>query len=72
MFADRAEVGILPVCIKTKKHKLKAFHKTEFIIGDYIPPEELSFPELSGKEKYQKISELAFSKVIELYDGENQ
>lgn len=72
MFADRAGVGILPVCIRTKKHKLKLFHKTEFVIGDYISPEEISFPDLSGKEKYQKIAEYAFSKVVELYDGENK
>ena len=72
MFAERAGVGILPVCIRTKKHKLKAFHKTEFVIGDYISPEELAFPECSGKEKYQKIAEYAFSKVIELYDGEGK
>lgn len=72
MFAERAGVGILPVCIRTKKHKLKVFRKTELIIGDYISPEELSFPELSGKEKYQKIAEYAFSKVSELYDGESK
>lgn len=73
MFASKANVGILPVCIKTKKNKLKFFRKTEFIIGDYIPPEELQFEELSHKERYAKISALAFSKVAELYDeGESK
>ena len=70
MFADRAGVGILPVCIKTKKYKLKLFRRTQFIIGDYISPEEIAFPEYSGKEKYQKIAELAFGKVCDMYDGE--
>ncbi|MBQ7225677.1 MAG: 1-acyl-sn-glycerol-3-phosphate acyltransferase [Clostridia bacterium] len=69
MFADRAGVGILPVCIRTRKHKLKLFRKTEFIIGEYIPPEEIAFPELSGKEKYQKIAEYAFSRLVDLYDN---
>lgn len=73
MFANKAGVGILPVCIKTKKHKLKLFRKTEFIIGDYIPPEDIAFEELTGKEKYQKIADYAFSKIVELYDkGENK
>lgn len=68
MFADKAGVGILPVCIRTKKNKLKLFHRTEFIIGKYISPEEIEFPELTGKEKYQKIADYAFSKIVELYD----
>ena len=69
MFAEKAGVGILPVCIRTKKNKLKLFHRTEFIIGEYIPPEELDFPELNGREKYQKIADYAFSKIVELYDN---
>ena len=69
MFADKAGVGILPVCIKTKKNKLKLFRKTEFIIGEYIPPEDIQFPEYTGREKYQKISEYAFSKIVELYEN---
>jgi 1-acyl-sn-glycerol-3-phosphate acyltransferase len=69
MFAERAGVGIVPVCIRTKKHKLKVFRKTEFIIGDYIPPSDLAFEGYTGKEKYQKIADYAFSKVVELYDG---
>ena len=68
MFADRSGVGILPVCIRTKKHKLKLFRKTEFIIGKFIPPSELTLPEYTGREKYSKIAEMAFSKIVELYD----
>ncbi|MBO5286691.1 MAG: 1-acyl-sn-glycerol-3-phosphate acyltransferase [Clostridia bacterium] len=69
MFASRANVGILPVCIKTKKNKLRFFRKTEFIIGDYIPPQDIAFEGLSGKERYEKISEYAFSKVADLFEG---
>ena len=72
MFADRAGVGILPVCIKTKRHKLSLFRRTRFIVGDYIPPEELDFTDVSGKERYQKIADYAFSKIVELYDGETE
>lgn len=70
MFAERAGVGILPVCIKTKKNKVKLFRRTKFIIGEYIPPEELKFEGVAGREKYQKIADYAFSKVAELYEAE--
>lgn len=70
MFADRAGVGILPVCIKTKKNKVRIFRRTKFIIGDYIPPEDLRFEGVAGRERFQKIAEYAFSKVVELYEAE--
>ena len=65
MIASRAEVGIVPVFIKTKKGKLKLFHRTRVIIGDYISPEELNF-EATGKEKYKLIANYAFDKLCEL------
>ena len=68
MIAARAKVGILPVCIRTKKNKIKLFRKTEFVIGELLTPEMLEFPELSGKEKYKAISNLAYSKICELND----
>lgn len=68
MIAARAKVGILPVCIRTKKNKIKIFRKTEFVIGELLTPEMLEFPELSGKEKYKAISNLAYSKICELND----
>ena len=46
------------------------FRMTEFIIGEYISPEELKFEECTGRERYSKIAEYAFSKIVELYDGE--
>ena len=72
MFAEKSGVGILPVCIRTKKNKLKLFRKTEFIIGNYISPEELKFEECTGRERYSKISEFAFSKIAMLYDGASE
>lgn len=67
MIASRSGVGILPVCIKTKKNKLSFFKKTEFIIGDYIPPEALEFSYLGGKERYDAITSLAFGKVCDMF-----
>lgn len=67
MIASRSGVGILPVCIKTKRNKLGFFRKTEFIIGDYIPPQSLEFSDLNGKEKYDAITTLAFGKVCDMF-----
>ena len=71
MVAHRADVGILPVAIKTKKGKLKFFRKTEFIRGEYIPSETLKF-EGTHKEQYEKITRYAFDKVCDLLDGESE
>lgn len=70
MVALRANVGILPVAIRTKKSKLKLFRRTEFVIGDYIEPSELQFEAETIKEKYQKATEYAFSKVCDLLEDE--
>ena len=68
MLAVRSGVGILPVCIRTKKNKLKMFHKTELVIGEYIPPEALAFEDLPAKERYAEITRLAFNKVCDMHD----
>ena len=69
MVAKRAEVGILPVAIKTKKGKLKFFRKTEFIIGKYIPPQDLNF-EGTNKEQYDRITSFAFNETCKLLEAE--
>ena len=71
MIAMRAGVGILPVCVRTKRNKMGLFRKTELVIGDYLSPEELdnAFPELHGMEKGHAITKLAFEKICDLNDG---
>ena len=66
MIASRAGVGILPVCIRTKRNKVSLFRKTEFVIGEYIPPEKLQFEGLGGKEKYKAIADLVYEKICEM------
>ena len=68
MIAARTGVGILPVYIKTKKNKTGIFKKTRVIVGDYIRPSEIDF-DLSGMEKYKKISEYVFDKICSLGEG---
>ena len=66
MIAARTGVGILPVCIRTKRNKVSLFRKTEFIIGEFLPPEQLEFPELHGKDRYKAIADLAYDKICEM------
>lgn len=66
MIASRAGVGIIPVFIKNKSGKLKIFRRNNVIIGKYISPEEIAFPELSGRQKYKAISEYIFDKICTL------
>lgn len=70
MVSLRANVGILPVAIKTKKGKLRMFRKTELVIGEYIPPEKLQF-EGTNKEQYDKITNYAFDKTCLLLESES-
>ncbi len=69
MIAARSGVGILPVCIRTKRNKISLFRKTEFVVGDFIPPEKLEFPELSGRDKYKAIADLVYDKICDMNDG---
>jgi 1-acyl-sn-glycerol-3-phosphate acyltransferase len=66
MIASRAGVGILPVCIRTKRNRMSLFRKTELVIGKYLSPEDLAFPELSGMEKNRKIANVAFDQICEM------
>lgn len=66
MIASRANVGILPVCIRTKRNKVSIFRKTEFVVGEFISPEKLEFAELSGRDKYKAIADLVYDKICEM------
>ena len=69
MIAARAGVGIVPVCVRTKKNKMSLFRRTELVIGKYISPEELKFPVLGGMERNHAITKLAYSRICELNDA---
>ena len=69
MVAKRAGVGILPVAIKTKKGKVKLFRRTELIIGEYIPLEELML-EGTNKEQYETITKTAFNETCKLLESD--
>lgn len=78
MTAYRAKTGILPVTVITKGHKVKAFHKSIVVFGEYIPFEELEKMAEAEKEKkeqddgnvgnsglYKKITDRVFGDILE-------
>ena len=66
MIAARAGVGIVPVCVRTKRNKMGLFRRTELVIGKYLSPDELKFPVLGGMERNHAITNLAFSQIVEM------
>ncbi len=67
MIAQRAEVGVLPVFIKVKNHRVKIFRKTVVIIGKEITFDELNAVS-NGGEDHKSAAEYIFSKITELGD----
>ena len=65
MIAQKAEVGVRPVFIKVKNHRVKIFRKTVVIIGEEITYDKLR--EVSnGGEDHKAAAEYIFSKITEL------
>jgi 1-acyl-sn-glycerol-3-phosphate acyltransferase len=73
MVAVRAKTGILPVTIITKGYKVRMFHKTIVVFGEYIPFEKLeemskdSGEEISNMDLYKKITDKVYGIILENY-----
>ncbi len=67
MIAHKAEVGVLPVYIKVKDHKVRLFRRTDIIIGEEITVDELNAVS-NGGEDHKKSAEYIFAKITELGD----
>jgi len=76
MVAFKAKTGILPVTVISKGYKVKAFHKTIIVYGEYIPFEELekiaetlkSEKEngaINNMELYKKITDRVYGEILE-------
>ena len=75
MVAVKAKVGILPISIISKGYKVRAFHKTIVVFGEYIPFEQLE--EMSKTEEgaatgnielYKKITDRVYGEILENYN----
>ena len=65
LIASRARASVLPIHIKTKEYRIKAFRRIKLIIGDPIPYEEYTKDgALEGDSK--AITQYIFDRIIEL------
>ena len=65
LISYRANCGVLPMYIKTKSGKVKAFHRNEIVVGEFIPNAALGFSE-GGSAEYRRASELVFDRVCDI------
>ncbi len=65
MIAYHAKAPIVPAYIRTKGNRVMLFRKTELVIGDPIPYEELGF-EKGGSKEYKAATEKVFTKICAL------
>ena len=71
LIASKAKASVLPIHIKTKNYKIKAFRKVKLIIGDPIPYEEYTKGgELEGDSR--AITQYIFDRIIALGKEENK
>jgi 1-acyl-sn-glycerol-3-phosphate acyltransferase len=67
MLCMRAGVQVLPVCIRTKRNKLKLFGGADIVIGEPISYEAFAAGE-PGRAEYERITRLIFDRICELYE----
>ena len=71
LIASRAKVSVLPIHIKTKEYRIKAFRKVKLIIGEPIPYEEYTNGgELEGDSR--AITQYIFDRIIALGKEEDK
>ena len=68
MLCMRAQVQVLPVCIRAKRNKLTLFGGADLIIGEPIPYKTLAIGE-PGRVEYERITRIIFDRICELYEA---
>ena len=78
LLCDKTHVTVLPVCLKTKKNRLRIFRRVELIFGEPIPyealaertnGEALSDTTAHGRQtEYARISHAIFERICALYE----
>lgn len=64
LMAMRSGAPVVPVCIRTKKHKTSMFRRTDVVFGRLITREELAAFE--GRTKYNDAARLIFDRICEI------
>ena len=65
LISYRANCPVLPMYIKTKSGKVRAFHRNEIVIGELIPHDSLGF-EKGGSTEYARATKLIFDRVCDI------
>lgn len=65
MIAYHAKATVVPAYIRTKGNRVMMFKKTELVIGDPIPYDELGF-EKGGTKEYKAATEKIFTEICAL------
>ena len=71
MIAIKAKATIFPCCVKTKKNRFAFFRRVDVYYGKPITFEEYGYdPDAAGE--YTRITRMAFDRVCELYEKEDE
>jgi 1-acyl-sn-glycerol-3-phosphate acyltransferase len=70
LICNKAEAGVLPIGIYTKKYRIMPFRKIKVKIGDFIDFSSLDFGE--GKPDYAKASRQIFEEICKLSSEEEK
>lgn len=65
MIAYHAKATVVPAYIRTKGNRVMMFKKTELVIGDPIPYEDLGFTD-GGMKEYKAATEKVFTEICAL------
>lgn len=75
LLCDKTHTTVWPVCLKTKKNRLRIFRRVDVIFGEAVPYEKLALSEhgQSGghQTEYARISHLIFDRICELYEQDD-
>ena len=65
LIAYRAKCAVVPMYILTKSGKVKPFRRTDVLIGEPIPYDELGF-ENGGSAEYRRAAQTVFDRICDL------
>jgi 1-acyl-sn-glycerol-3-phosphate acyltransferase len=75
LLCDKTHTTVWPVCLKTKKNRLRIFRRVELIFGEPISYEQMTSQgnEQSGghQAEYARISHLIFDRICDLYEQQD-
>ncbi|MBO5897420.1 MAG: 1-acyl-sn-glycerol-3-phosphate acyltransferase [Clostridia bacterium] len=75
LLCDRTHVTVLPVCLKTKRDRLRIFRRVELYFGEPVRYEELAASEVTypveghgHQTEYFRLSHAIFERICALYE----